>query len=132
GPLARVEAVPAADPAAARRLLDAVAALVAADLDVAVAPQAPLAPPAPAPAEAPTVAAPPEPPAAVDDEAAPVVAHPSDVVPDLERLALLDAELGAQRADEVRPLFDARRHVAMTASWGTVRWDLVTCFHDAL
>lgn len=52
--------------------------------------------------------------------------------PDAERLALLDSELGAARAAEVAPRFDARRHVRFTSAWASARWDLVTAYHDAL
>ena len=52
--------------------------------------------------------------------------------PDRERLAILDAELGASRAAEIAPRFDARRHVRFASAWASARWDLVTAYHDAL
>ena len=45
---------------------------------------------------------------------------------------MLDAELGASRASEVAPHFDARRHVRFTSAWASARWDLVTAYHDVL
>lgn len=56
----------------------------------------------------------------------------ADPDPDADRLALLDAELGADRAAEVAPRFDARRHVRFTSAWASARWDLVGAYHDAL
>ena len=52
--------------------------------------------------------------------------------PDAARLAILDAELGAARATEIAPRFDARRHVRFASAWASARWDLVTAYHDAL
>ena len=55
-----------------------------------------------------------------------------DTDPDKDRLAVLDAELGAERATEIAPRFDARRHVRFASAWASARWDLVTAYHDAL
>ena len=55
-----------------------------------------------------------------------------DTDPDKDRLAVLDAELGAERATEIAPQFDARRHVRFASAWASARWDLVTAYHDAL
>ncbi|MDA0136568.1 DUF1729 domain-containing protein [Solirubrobacter sp. CPCC 204708] len=55
-----------------------------------------------------------------------------DADPDQARLAILDAELGPERAQEIAPRFDARRHVRFTSAWASARWDLVTAYHDAL
>src|SRR6185503_12575420 len=52
--------------------------------------------------------------------------------PDKERLALLDAELGPDRATEIAPCFDARRHVRFASAWASARWDLVTAYHEAI
>ncbi|MDP2711204.1 MAG: beta-ketoacyl synthase N-terminal-like domain-containing protein, partial [Solirubrobacteraceae bacterium] len=65
--------------------------------------------------------------AAGDGAGAPPASDPAR-----ERLALLDAELGAGRADEVAPRFDHRRHVRFTSAWASARWDLVGAYHDGL
>ncbi len=52
--------------------------------------------------------------------------------PDRARLAILDAELGPERAAAVAPRFDARRHVRFTSAWASARWDLISAYHDAL
>ena len=52
--------------------------------------------------------------------------------PGLARLAVLDAELGEQRAREIAPLFDARRHVRFASCWASARWDLVAAYHAGL
>ena len=52
--------------------------------------------------------------------------------PERERLAQLDAELGAGRAQEVAPRFDHRRHVRFASAWASARWDLVAAYHDGL
>ena len=52
--------------------------------------------------------------------------------PEAARLAILDAELGATRAQEVAPRFDARRHVRFDSAWASARWDLVGAYHDAV
>ena len=52
--------------------------------------------------------------------------------PERERLAQLDAELGAGRAREIAPRFDHRRHVCFASAWASARWDLVGAYHDGL
>ena len=63
----------------------------------------------------------------------PGAAAPTDA-PDLEcdRLAQLDAELGAGRARAIAPRFDHRRHVRFASAWASARWDLVGAYHDGL
>ena len=43
---------------------------------------------------------------------------------------MLDAELGAARAQEIAPRFDHRRHVRFASAWASARWDLVAAYHD--
>jgi fatty acid synthase len=50
----------------------------------------------------------------------------------LDRLAVLDAELGAARAQEIAPRFDHRRHVRFASAWASARWDLVAAYHAGL
>ncbi|MBJ7329832.1 MAG: DUF1729 domain-containing protein [Solirubrobacteraceae bacterium] len=52
--------------------------------------------------------------------------------PDADRLTVLDAELGPERAQEIAPRFDVRRHVVLDGAGAFARWDLVTWFHAAL
>ena len=56
----------------------------------------------------------------------------TDADPERARLAILDGELGASRAAEIAPRFDARRHVRFASAWASARWDLVTAYHDAV
>ena len=48
-----------------------------------------------------------------------------------ERLATLDAELGADFAERIAPRFDARRHVALLDAWAGARRDLAALAWDA-
>ena len=117
-------------------LLERAVELTAADLGIALAPAA-----APAPA-APVITSPHVEDALLDSARALAAAlgrpfaldgeSPQRDDPDRERLAILDAELGPDRAAAVAPRFDARRHVRFTSAWASARWDLVTAYHDAL
>ncbi|MGE3620779.1 MAG: beta-ketoacyl synthase N-terminal-like domain-containing protein [Acidimicrobiia bacterium] len=66
------------------------------------------------------------------DEPAPL--DPAGSGPDApdDRLALLDAELGTDRAGQVAPAFDPRRAVRFCSGWATARWDLVEVAHAVL
>ncbi len=118
GVLGRLADEPATTPAAGRELVDRAAALAGGALGIALAPAAPQAAPEAVVAEA----APPE----------PELSAPPAPDPERERLALLDAELGAGRAREIAPRFDARRHVCFASAWASARWDLVGAWHDGL
>ncbi len=65
---------------------------------------------------------------AADDTAA----GSAEAATSADRLAALDAELGAARAAEVAPAFDHRRHVRFASGAASARWDLITLAHDAL
>ena len=113
-------------------LLDRARELTGADLGIA------LVRPAPVVQEAAPVQADPRLEKALLEALAEALGRPLDVGeplpeadPDRERLAILDAELGEERATEIAPRFDARRHVRFTSAWASARWDLVTAYHDA-
>lgn len=57
---------------------------------------------------------------------------PAEQEPDGARLAVLDAELGPTRAQEIAPMFDVRRHVVFDGAAAFARWDLVAWWHRAL
>jgi fatty acid synthase len=63
---------------------------------------------------------------------------PQDAAPaeradgDADRLAVLDRELGSDRAEQVAGRFDARRNVHFASIGAMARADLVALFHDAV
>ncbi|WP_354699367.1 hypothetical protein DSM112329_05081 [Paraconexibacter sp. AEG42_29] len=143
GPLGRLADDLPASPADARTYLDGAVALLADDLGIVLRPFAAAAPSASAavdPAALTRVeqavrAAAHDLVAALDgdaDDGAPPTAPADDAAADRARLAVLDAELGTGRADEVAPAFDARRHVRFDDAGATARWDLVRAYHAAL
>ena len=148
GALGRLAEEPATGAAQAHALLDRAAALTGPALGVMV-PDAPVATATAAPAVA--QAAPARVEAALaasarallaelgrDDDRAerPVAstgaAQRHAVLGPAERLAVLDAELGAARAHDVAPRFDPRRHVRLASAWASARWDLVAAYHEGL
>ncbi len=141
GALGRLAHEPATTPAQGRALVDAAAALAGEALGL---PLARIAAPAPAPAPATAAPALARVEAALAASARALLAGVRAPEPeadehrgtaddaDRERLAVLDAEHGAGRAQEVAPIFDARRHVRFASAWASARWDLVTAYHDGL
>ncbi len=125
GTLGRLAADVPTTPAGGRELVDRAAALTGEALGVVLARPAPDAVPPPAAPPDPVVAAAPR---AEEDTSVP--AAPPD--PERERLAVLDAELGPGRAQEIAPRFDHRRHVRFASAWASARWDLVGAYHDGL
>ena len=145
GPLGRLAEPAATTPAAGRELVDRAAALAGEALGIALArTAADEAAPAVAPADPRVVSAA----VAHVEQALADSAHallaalgrdtpdasPPAAAPDgeRERLAQLDAELGAGRARLIAPRLDHRRHVRFASAWASARWDLVAAYHDGL
>ena len=128
GALGRLAGDAATTPAAARELVDRAAALAGDALGLPLARPTADALPADAPAPAPAT----EPDVIARTEPAADGAPPAEPDPELDRLALLDAELGPGRAAEIAPRFDHRRHVRFDDATARARWDLVGAYHDGL